>query len=154
MKPAPTRNVERWRITNEGEYSSTRAHGNVGAFRIPVAQRTDLIAVVDDGKETGWEHVACTIVHHNVDRSREPAGRAPTQKEMALVREYFFAPTDVAFEIWFPDHCRDLHPDTRHVWRKLPHARTKLPPPELVSPQLGALRRRLTRAPVAQVVHA
>jgi len=107
MRPAPTPEVERWRIEGgRGE--------RYGAFR-PPGLGTPLLIIISDGTDwekagldgPPWEHVSVSC-----------KSRIPTWLEMEWVREQFFADDELVLQFSVPrkDHI-NINSNVLHLWR-------------------------------------
>lgn len=102
---------EEYRYFNPDDklFSSTKADGNNGLFRIPITfTSTPIIAqcLVSDGG--GWEHVSVTINRN----------RCPSWNEMCKIKDVFWSNKAVVIQFHprAPDYV-NTHPNCLHLWR-------------------------------------
>lgn len=110
--------VEKYRQT--GGEMGTKRGDRFGAFLMRRGG-VCLRIIVDDGSETGWEHVSVSL-----------ANRVPTWEELCLVKSLFWNDTEtvVQFHPAKPFYV-NLHPNVLHLWRKVGQ-NAELPPMDLV----------------------
>lgn len=97
---------EKYRVRS-GEYGSTEADGNNGAFIFPsVPGRFRLAVIASDGD--GWEHVSVST----------PV-RTPTWAEMCFIKSMFWGEDDCVVQFHPPkSEYVNQHPFCLHLWRK------------------------------------
>ena len=114
------------RMTNCGEWSTTDADGNNGAFLLPSPEPGwRLLVLASDGY--GWEHAS-------VSARNESRTRTPTWKEMAYVKGIYWDDEDVVVQ-YHPRKSEyvNCHPNVLHLWRPT-SVEIPTPPPEFVGP--------------------
>lgn len=115
MRSTPNLSVEKYRV-RDGRLSSSRHHGNNGAFLLPGLTRP-LNTTVSDGEE--WEHVSVSLGPTSTE--------TPTWAEMCYVKDLFWGHDECVVQ-YHParEDYRNLHHGCLHLWR--PTA-VKLPRP-------------------------
>lgn len=125
---------ESCRIRTHPILGSDESYGCNGAFEVPSVEpgwRLFIIASNGDDPDVpeakGWEHVSI----HAVGRSYQQ--RTPNWKEMCQIKDLFWGPEDVVFQL-HPRRSQyvNQHPHTLHLWRC-----THLPIPEPPSHFVG-----------------
>lgn len=98
---------------------------NGGCFWIPTkGSRKGLKVVASSGEipvSQGWDHVSVSLPN-----------RCPTWEEMCKVKDLFFYPHEVCFQL-HPAQSDNIsnHSFCLHIWRNI-HQNIPLPPPEMV----------------------
>lgn len=99
--------IEKFRLKDAGNFSSTEANGNNGAFQVRGLKiKGSLCCIISDGE--GWEHVS-------VSRP----DRCPTWDEMCFIKNLFWGEDDLVIQ-YHPvkgDYI-NCHPYCLHLWRK------------------------------------
>lgn len=111
-----------------GQYGTTDAMGNMGAFRIPVNRFRGHLNVIAADK-AGWEHVSVST-----------ETRCPTWEEMCKVKSLFWDDDDVVVQLHpsKSDYVNN-HRYCLHLWRKKDTNRfVELPPNWMVGFSGGA----------------
>lgn len=94
-----------------GSFATPQMAAAGGFFRVPVkSSRRPLTVIASDGSTPegmGWDHVSVSL----------PA-RCPTWEEMCLIKDLFFLPDEVAFQL-HPRTADNIsnHRYCLHVWR-------------------------------------
>ncbi len=134
MRHTPNLKLDRYRCTRPGLDMPVEAGTNWGYFEIDTA-KGKLRVLSSDGKfgapagapEHGWEHVSVSL-----------AGRAPTWREMCLVKDLFWADDEVVVQ-YHPAKSSyvNVHEHVLHLWRHVSQ-RFPEPPHILVGPNCPA----------------
>lgn len=118
---------EKYRIRG-GVLGSNALDGNNGAFRLPLAKRTEAPLMIIASDQGGWEHVSVSLPN-----------RCPTWSEMDRVKRTFWDDGDTVMQLHVPrfDHV-DAHRYCLHLWRPT-NQKIPMPPSWMVGPkELGA----------------
>ena len=92
--------------------------GNMGAFEIPLSNRTVAMCIASDGMD--WEHVSVHMVSDGKQRT-------PTWAEMCKIKALFWGVEDWVCQ-YHPAESEyvNQHPHTLHLWRPM---KQELPKP-------------------------
>lgn len=111
MRRNPTKDIEQYRLTDIGQWSSTAADGANGAFMIPV-QGVQLNVLASDGSDwpmepPPWEHVSVSLPR-----------RCPTWEEMDAIKRIFWRDDETVLQFHVPrsEHI-NCHPYCLHLWK-------------------------------------
>jgi hypothetical protein len=123
MREVPDKRLSKARV-RKGRFKSDDRLGNMGVFLL-IGPRCRLRVIVDDGRESGWEHVSV---------SPKVKHRCPTWEEMCWVKDIFWDEEEVVFQI-HPARSEyvNAHPYVLHMWRPAGQE-IPLPPSILVGP--------------------
>ena len=107
---------------------ASEAGDTFGCFLFSVSSKVCLTAVVDNGQDTGWEHVSVTVKGW-VDLS---LNRTPTWGEMCFVKDKFWGEDETVIQ-FHPkkSEYKNVHPNCLHLWKKK-DVDAELPPSILV----------------------
>jgi len=89
-----------------------------GLFIFQATQRTQIRCIVDDGAETGWEHVSVSVLYFNAHN--KAVSRMPTWEEMHQVKRRFWADTETVVEFHpASENYVNNHPHCLHLWKQV-----------------------------------
>lgn len=98
-----------YRIKNHPILSSNDDFGNMGAFEIPLSNRTTAFVIAAD--ELGWEHVSAHVVS---DKKR----RTPSWAEMCKIKDMFWDDEDCVIQYHPPkSEYVNNHKYVLHLWK-------------------------------------
>jgi hypothetical protein len=127
MRDHPTDIMELGRLV-KGEYRTPANSSCQGAFIVEVPSGKAVLRIIAcdgiDKESEGFEHVSVSL-----------RDRTPTWEEMAWVKDQFWMPEEVCFQL-HPAHSEyvSCHPHCLHIWRHriftLPLPSTKLVGPK------------------------
>lgn len=102
---------------------ATRIHESRGGCFNFRTKSFSILIVVDNGLQTGWEHVSASLEH-----------RCPNWEEMAYIKSLFWEDNETVIQ-FHPKKTeyKNLHPYCLHMWKKV-GVDHDLPPSILVSP--------------------
>lgn len=112
MMRKSTRDLEPFRLTDVGQYSSDASFGFNGVFRIPHPNGVMLQVMASDGSEWPYEYPAWEHVSVSLGR------RCPTWDEMDYVKRLFWRDDELVIQMHVPrnNHVNN-HPYCLHLWK-------------------------------------
>lgn len=125
-----------------GPLKSDESYGVVGAFVIPTKSISTLDknkplnqhghhiqCISHDGRETGWEHVSCTITHQPSHKTY-----CPNWEQMATIKQAFWEKEETVLQ-YHPKASEyvNIHKEVLHLFRPL-NQEVPTPPTELLGP--------------------
>lgn len=128
-----TDRLEEYRVT-EGAMGTDESYGMRGVFVFPGqkirgAQRYDRVRViVDNGQETGWEHVSVVVTQGSTTAT-------PSWAIMSHIKDLFWHIDECVVQ-YHPPHSEyvDCHSNVLHLWKPTDQ-QIPTPPPSLVGPK-------------------
>lgn len=119
--------LEKGRI-KQGEFKSKEGD-HFGAFYFILSDQTNVHVIVDDGEQTGWEHVSATMWKNRKGKSRPII---PTYDQMQFIKQIFWEDDEAVIQIHPPkDQYVNNHQTCYHLWRNK-NQKLELPPKILV----------------------
>jgi hypothetical protein len=111
--------IEKFRYTGPGIFSSDKSLGNNGYFVIKY-KKVILKVVVSD--QLGWDHVSVSPAIKK---------RTPTWGEMCCIKDLFFEPEETVIQFHPPkSQYINNHPYCLHLWRN--HSQEIILPPKMM----------------------
>lgn len=130
-------------------YMASPVGSTFGAFTISDNKGRKVLVVVDDGKESGWEHVSVSV---RKKRHGKIEDVMPDWELMCNIKDIFWGPEESVQQL-HPKQSEyvNYHPMALHLWKKV-GTEVELPPSDLVGPKTVTQSELLTMAGAAPLI--